>query len=103
MTEETKKLKELIEAAGYETQSYSGRAMFGDRCLAFTVDQGTSPFRAFADILDETASGLEETEVLSKALRDTRTDSLGLGSIIYFPRFEYAEEYDEEGEDDGNE
>ena len=34
----SKQLKDIIEMAGYETRSYSGRGMYGKECLAFTVD-----------------------------------------------------------------
>lgn len=103
MKEGTKELKDLIEAAGYEARDYSGRAMFGDRCLAFTTEQGTSELRAFADMIDETAGDLEQIEVLSKAMRNARVDSMGLGLVIYFPAFEYDEQEDDEDDEEGPE
>jgi hypothetical protein len=100
--EETQELKELIESAGREPRDYSGRFMYGERCLAFSTEQGEGQFAAFADMLDETGGDLEKVEVLAKAMRNARVDQLGLGLIIYFPSFEYDEgaEDSEEEEDD---
>jgi hypothetical protein len=97
MNDETKDLKEMIEAAGYDTREYSGRAMFGDSCLAFTLAQGTTELYAFGDILNETAADLGLCELLTKAMHNARVDSMGLGLVVYFPAFEYAE--DDEDED----
>lgn len=92
MKEETQTLKDLIESAGFEARSYSGRGMFGEQCLAFTIERGVTESNAWADLVNETAGGLEEIEVLTQAMRNARSDDMGLGRVIYFPLFEYAEE-----------
>ncbi len=58
---------------------YSGRCMYGDECIAFYVDDATD----FAKILVRVVA---EDEDLANELADRiRTDSLGLGAVIYFP------------------
>lgn len=74
-------LKEIIEAAGYDTRSYSGRGMFGRECLAVSIDVSESEF--FSDLIDVTDSS--NIRIVSDAMRNVRTDSLGRGTILYFP------------------
>jgi hypothetical protein len=59
------KLIELIEDTGRQPVSYSGRGMFGEKCVAVELDQYDSGH----DLPDE----------------DHRIDFLGLGKIIYWP------------------
>lgn len=98
MTDETKLLFEVIESAGLEPRDYSGRGMMGDSCLAIAVDRDSSEMKVVADLIEATSDD-EDKDILVKALRGARTDSLGMGSIIYFPRFEYSESAGEEKED----
>src|SRR5687767_14645373 len=91
-------LKDAIETAGYEVQSYSGRAMFGSTCLGVSV-KASEKFSFVADLVDCAKDADDEFETLNavtKAIRNIRTDALGLGSIIYFPSFEYSEEDEDE-------
>lgn len=39
---EKSKLQELIEEAGFVCCSYSGRAMYGERCLGVVIEGGPS-------------------------------------------------------------
>ena len=81
----TKTLKDIIEAAGYKTRSYSGRGMYGKECLAVSLrDVSESEF--YADLVEKT-NGSDALRV-AKALRNMRTDSLGRGIVLYFPSIE---------------
>lgn len=84
-----KQLQNIIEMAGYETRTYSGRGMYGKECLAFTVDgrEGrASSFAVAADLMDAAIEAGEDfIEPLIEAMRGIRTDSLGLGTVFYFP------------------
>jgi len=66
---------------------YSGRCMYGRTCPGIAVNDGTQPFElalALAEYVSETEDiGPYE---LSDILGGSRTESLGLGYIIYFPR-----------------
>lgn len=66
---------------------YSGRGMYGGTCPGIAVNDGTQPFElalALAEYVSETEDiGPYE---LGDILGGSRTESLGLGYIIYFPR-----------------
>jgi hypothetical protein len=104
-TEFTTSLQYIADTAGYDTRSYSGRGMYGEECLAVTLEVGQTPFRFFADMLDQVASlvssGMngEETDHLLDAissleacLRSAQTDSMGRGTVVYFPGTKYVED-----------
>lgn len=96
-------LKDLLENAGYETFSYSGRGMYGAKCLAVNLDDNRTG-ELYANILenvDLTDEGLVST--LAEALRDMRTDALGKGTVVYFPGWLDNESGDDESEEDDSE
>jgi hypothetical protein len=84
-------MQDLVEAAGYEPYSYSGRSMYGAKCLA--VDPGKDLGWFISDIIealkqcsynDDDDSRAEHTAAV-EAFRDMRTDSMGRGIVVYFP------------------
>lgn len=57
---------------------YSGRGMYGDRCLGFVIDvPDVLVGVALATVLDENDAW--------EIARDARIDSMGRSTIIYFP------------------
>lgn len=87
-----------------EVQSYSGRFMYGKNCLGLSVNQQTSEMEIFGNLLREIAGGNpeeipEQLENLADIMGDTRSDSLGLGSILYFPRITWDAKWDNEDSD----
>ncbi len=75
---------------------YSGRGMFGEQCLGITVDREISEVglgaklileymvaHSEAEDLDYDATP-DENEILD-ILERSCTDSMGLGTIVYFP------------------
>ena len=83
-------LKQLIEDAGYETRSYSGRGMYGAECLAFIAEDGRELY-AVASIVSQVVSH-KDRENLAGQFAGVRTDSMGRDSIIvYFPRVPFEE------------
>lgn len=69
------KLIEAINAAGKKARSYSGRGMYGRECVACSIRRG------------EDFAGLPG---------GYRTDSLGLGQIVYWPRVAWPEDLEEQ-------
>lgn len=70
--DEGKTREEFIRAAenmGFEVQPYSGRAMYGEECPSITLDQ-------YANVNDVIAE---------LGIRGLRTDSMGLGTVVYCP------------------
>lgn len=82
-------LQELIESMGFKTRSYSGRGMYGLSCLAVELQRDENPLR-FCILLGE-ACHREELQTPRKILQD----SMGLGSIVYFPSETYTEKVGE--------
>lgn len=104
----SKQLQNIIEMAGYETRTYSARGMYGKECLAFSVDNRegkAEPFAVAAELMDAAIEAGEDfIEPVIEAMRGIRTDSLGRGTVFYFPgvpadglRFE-EDEFDAPGE-----
>jgi hypothetical protein len=96
-TSEKHVLQVMLEEAGHEPYSYSGRAMYGSKCLAVNSDVGLGSvvgdvFQAIGE--RDTERG--ECEALAEAFHGMRTDSMGRGIVIYFPDVPYVEETDEE-------
>jgi hypothetical protein len=67
--------------------------MYGARCIAVALDSGEGLV----------ALGAELQRLLPDdvALPDARTDSLGLGSIVYWPHLDDVSMIDEDDGDDG--
>ena len=104
---ELKLLKSLIEAAGYEAYSYSGRGMFGRKCVGLTCPDVNT---AIADLFeacmaqdmedDEHADEhvksvsqvMEEHGALCEVIRKSASDSMGLDKVLYFKFVEWQDE-----------
>lgn len=105
--------KKLIEAIGaaeirdcdeLKARSYSGRAMYGRDCVGVVVPRDVSSFQLAAAI----AVALlfeEDGERDVEDLADLRVceDSMGLDTIVYFPRVEWPSGLSEDGEDEDEE
>ena len=87
MTPET--LKDIIEASGYDARSYSGRGMYGKKCLAFDTDDST--FEVVANLFD-TVIDTDDAGDFINMLRKTKTDSMGRGTVFYFPSIAFTGE-----------
>lgn len=79
------KLIDALEALEYKPYSYSGRGMFGGRCIAINLERGTSPFTVGAQLvkeLEEESDGEEsDGEVADLSVAQ---DQMGLGTVLYF-------------------
>lgn len=102
MTEKSNEtiFKEAIEDAGYSVFSYSGRGMYGKRCLGIETTRLQNSIQATAEIignLAETCRFDEELEIQDfiEMFSNVCQDSLGLGSVIYFPDIDWDEEWTE--------
>lgn len=81
--EETESFQELLERLGMEPEEYSGRGMFGASCLSIITND---PVREALRIGYQ--AGLAQIE----PPKSIRSDQLGTGWILYWPRVEYKEE-----------
>ena len=102
--------RELIELTDYTPRKYSGRAMYGKQCLGVEIDRYESPYEFFAALIENAAEEAVERlddegevavydtfEEVSRMMRRTRSDSLGLGMILYWPHIPWEED-DSDGE-----
>ena len=86
--EREERSKELIEAlsqAGFDPCAYSGRGMFGKECVCVKGD----------DVSEwEVAKALwranDDNEIVD--VPAPRTDSLGLGIVLYWPYYEWPKD-----------
>jgi hypothetical protein len=105
-------IQNLIKKAKFKTQSYSGRGMYGRKCLGVVLKEGQTTGQFFSKVImtiNDYCTADEMFEVLPDIANICEvmcSDSLGLGKIVYFPGVEFeGEEEPEEGseEDDNNE
>lgn len=94
-------LKAACEDAGLDYRSYSGRGMYGDRCLGVT---GKDVPSIFADLLEAfsnmyTDEGDVDMSSVAELFRRTKWDSMGLDVIVYWPRIKWVDEEEDEGDD----
>jgi hypothetical protein len=91
-------IQEVAENMGIRCFSYSGRGMYGKRCLALDIDGDTSLIGAVVEIAAELAQAGEDDALGD--LRDGVTDSLGLGTVLYFPGVPYDDSGEPDSRDD---
>ena len=71
-----------LEDAGYEPRSYSGRGMFGRTCVSVSGDIS----------IWEIARNIDQ----DIHIPNPSTDSMGLGTVLYWPTYPWPEETDNE-------
>jgi hypothetical protein len=84
---DSQKLIYILEECGYNPHSYSGRFMWGKQCVAISGD--IEPFDVGFNIgsLVANSTDMSPSEVLDQL--EWRTDSMGMGTVVYFPNFEW--------------
>lgn len=81
-------------------RSYSGRAMYGARCVSVYLN-GDAELPAFAATLavDAESDNEGDGDDIIKILRGTRTDNMGLGTVVYWPSMPWPEDLQEDEEE----
>lgn len=85
------KFLELIDGAGYSHMDYSGRGMYGEKCIGIDID-GDSVAKFVSAIWAEFIYQSEDlptddqADGLNEIFASAQTDSLGLGVVIYFSK-----------------
>lgn len=97
---DTKEFINLLKCSGnnYEPHSYSGRMMYGKKCVATTT--GDSMVEVIANVVQEGINSGTETSELCEVIRNTCKDNMGYESVIYWPMFEWENDDDESEEED---
>ena len=92
-------LVKAIENMGYEADIYSGRSMYGKRCIAVNVENsGMFLVDLMAEVFDKIEGGSRERFV--DALRNVKTDSMGHDEVVYWPRLEFPEEVETDSDEE---
>ncbi|HNT78169.1 MAG TPA: hypothetical protein PKH77_24410 [Anaerolineae bacterium] len=71
-------------------RSYSGRSMYGRECVGAVIGRHDS--QAYLAALTMLYADDEEREELSNLWRDVCSDSMGMGTVIYFPSVDWPED-----------
>lgn len=72
-------------------EQYSGRGMYGDTCFGIDVDRHSNG--NMGTMMMSIAEAFNDADIDIKAREwKLRTDSLGLGTIYYFPCLQWNEE-----------
>jgi hypothetical protein len=87
------RVRELFEDAQCEPRAYSGRAMYGEHCLAVTTDSPSEAVTVVLDVVQACAENgtAEDVVELVNMLRGSRTDSMGRGAVVYWPDIPWAD------------
>jgi hypothetical protein len=79
---------DIVSDAGYELESYSGRGMYGAQCASIRMNVDEAPYQIMARIteavLDHRHEEIDIERDWLKLMAQTRTDSLGLGIVLYW-------------------
>jgi hypothetical protein len=92
-------LEGLTDVFSLKVRSYSGRGMYGRNCLSVVTDRHSPHSMELALHLGRAATDSGRFDEVEEAISGTQEDSMGLGSVIYWPRVPYVED-DEEKDDD---
>jgi hypothetical protein len=90
-------IKELIEELNdneYNVRSYSGRGMYGSECLGITCGNPIETLVSIMEFLYESSrynDGEPQFLDYTSLFMSGRTDSMGLSSILYFPKIKWPE------------
>jgi hypothetical protein len=87
-------LIDLLEDAGLETRSYSGRGMFGKECVSFNVEHDKL-IGEIAAVVEVASINYQDDTVSEfvRMLKRARTDSMGRSEIVvYWPSMEWPKE-----------
>ena len=90
---DAERLIELLENAGYDPASYSGRCMYGARCVSVTVPTGDMlsvgvklAGEALNDMSEHDGDVLDVVEVVDRLMANVRWDNMGRDDmVIYWP------------------
>lgn len=75
-----------LEDAGFEPRPYSGRSMYGKNCAGIDCDDALD---ALATILH---TSFDDESAVPGMAQHPKSDSIGLGQILYWPRVEWRKE-----------
>lgn len=90
-------LNEALEDSNCHLEAYSGRGMNGKECPSFEVSNDENAFSIIAQAIAHVGQTYEPDDVQEVAdlFNDCRTDSMGLGTVVYFPQIDWNDDWSE--------
>ena len=86
----------------YKVREYSGRGMYGHKCVAIVTSMNSLHSFEVGVHLGKAAQDSGRFDEVEDSILHTREDSMGLGTVIYWPNTPYVDEDTVEGEGDLN-
>lgn len=96
----SKRFFTLLCDAGCEPFPYSGRGMFGSRCVAVRSDSGkpldflVSLYESRIFNEDTVINGMNNLDLVMDFIKYVRWDSLGFDTVYYFPTCKWADDFE---------
>jgi hypothetical protein len=91
-------IQDILMANEMDCYSYSGRCMYGKKCLGVTVKDIMKVFAALIESSDE-----DNKSEIAHCVERARRDSMGYDTVVYFPNITYDDSADENEDDDDDE
>ncbi len=85
------KLVRAMECVGDGPRSYSGRGMYGKKCVGIVTDDPSDCVLAIVRELMDDCGDIDELRDLVGYLDNSSQDSMGRSAIVYWPRIEWQE------------
>jgi hypothetical protein len=95
-------IMEVADCFNARVRTYSGRGMFGERCVALDVSQYENPYQIVFELGRE-AEARNLSEYDCAILAKPSQDSMGYGTVLYWPSIAPNEEvlrYEREEEEE---
>ncbi len=80
----------LGHGEGVRPDGYSGRGMYGKTCAAITFPDAQAVYRFFTQLGYFSAEDDRSSRDLSDLVNTSRTDNMGMGTVVYFPGWTFA-------------
>jgi hypothetical protein len=89
----------------FDTYSYSGRGMYGEKCLAITISREASIAGVTAQIMYSFDYEFKNDRLndLVSIFERSKTDDMGRDTVMYFPNIEWIWDDSNETEDEDDE
>lgn len=83
-------LRDLLRKAGYRFYTYSGRAMYGRRCLAVDLPKTVDLFQLALDLAEQ----LPADEAMPDQVNSFSLDDMGRGIVVYWRHEKWQAEWE---------
>lgn len=95
----SEKFMDVLDLLGYSYRPYSGRGMYGKKCIGIVVESGNISNELFslgANLGSNIINSSDDNIDFSwQDIGRVEFDSLGMDQIIYFPNMEYPNDSQE--------